>query len=489
MHQTLYRKYRPKDFEEVAGGQDIIRTIKNSLDSNKMAHAYLFAGPRGIGKTTTARLIAKGLNCLTNGITSSPCNECENCKAISEGTFIDMIEIDAASNRGIDEIRNLKDRINYRPAKGRKKVYIIDEVHMLTREAFNAILKTLEEPPSHVVFILATTEPEKILPTIVSRCQRYDFKPLSSKDSIKRLKEILVGEGREAGDDTLELVYEKSEGCMRDAISILEKLISSCYGEDITIEKAQEVLGVIPSHIMDEFIDILKNSELERGMKFLDDLWEGSMNVEIFFKDLAKHIRTKILSSEVGPDEGLKMIEIVYDTLTKFKFEEDKRLLGYVILSKICVKIVKTNAKTEVIYKEVVKEVVKTDETVDIEPVKEIQVKEIDVDIDQIKRVWNEVITMARHEKITMAAFLAGATPMRLDMNTLYIGFTVENAFAKDKMEERENNEHLLKALRSVVDPNIVTSYELIGEVRRVYKEDNSSFADKVVEFFDGEII
>ena len=175
---TLYRKYRPQNFEQLYGQEHIVEAIKNSLDNNKMSHAYLFNGPRGVGKTTIARLIAKGVTCLNLGEDGEPCNECKNCKAINEGRFSDLIEIDAASNRSIDEIRSLKEKINYQPVEGLKKVYIIDEAHMLTKEAFNALLKTLEEPPSHVMFILSTTELDKILQTILSRCQIYDFKDL-----------------------------------------------------------------------------------------------------------------------------------------------------------------------------------------------------------------------------------------------------------------------------------------------------------------------
>ena len=487
MHQTLYRKYRPADFNEVAGEQSIIKTIKNSLKDNKMSHAYLFTGPRGVGKTTTARLIAKGLNCLTNGVTDEPCNTCENCVAISEGTFIDMIEIDAASNRGIDEIRGLKDKINYRPAKGRKKVYIIDEVHMLTREAFNAILKTLEEPPSHVIFILATTEPEKILPTIISRCQRYDFKPLSFTDARRRLVEIAEAEEVAVDEESLKLVYEKSGGSMRDAISILEKLISSCYGEEINLERAQEALGVIPENLMVEFMEILDERDIQRGMEFLDDLWEESLNVETFFKDLAGYVKGRLITQEIEGEKGLKLIGDIYETLNKFKFEEDKRLLGYVILNKNLIEG-RPVTTTEVVYREAPR----TAEApaTPSEPVRETPANmEIGVSLEEITRVWNEAVSIARREKITMAAFLAGARPVRVEKNLIYIGFSAENSFAKDKMEEADNNKYLQNALRGLVHPSVVTKYEIIGERKVEKREENVSFADKVVEFFDGELI
>ncbi len=334
MHITLYRKYRPKDFEEIAGQKEIVKTLKASLRNGKTSHAYLFTGPRGVGKTTIARLIAKGVNCL-EGITDEPCNKCENCLSINDGSFMDMIEIDAASNRGIDEIRQLKEKINYQPSKGRKKIYIIDEVHMLTKEAFNALLKTLEEPPEHVIFILATTEADKILPTIISRCQRYDFKALSPSEMKEKLEEISKNEGISVPDDVLDLIYENSGGSMRDATSILERLIITCLEEEITLEKCEKVLGVTPVKKMKEFLDFTIEKKYKELVRLLDEFWSESLEIEVFFKDFAKYCKNLMSKGELELEKGLKIIGAVYDSLNKFKYEEDKRMVGYVVINNL----------------------------------------------------------------------------------------------------------------------------------------------------------
>jgi len=510
MHITLYRKYRPSTFEELAGEVDIVKTIKNSLKENKMAHAYLFTGPRGVGKTTTARLIAKGLNCITNGVTDTPCNTCENCIDISKNRFIDLIEIDAASNRGIDEIRSLKDKINYQPAKGRKKVYIIDEVHMLTKEAFNALLKTLEEPPSHVMFILATTEPDKILETIISRCQRYDFKPVTFEESKNHLLMIAKAEKVEVDDESLKLVYEKSGGSMRDAISIFEKLISSCYGEKITLENTERVLGVISKKKLEEFLDVVVKNNVTEGILFLDNLWNDSINVEEFLKSFAYYLKELIIEKKSPFDtmKSIKIIEDIFEVMGKFRYEEDKRLLGYVILHKITkVERLEQNNKSNknfIINNEEekrlkeenkrLKEELERKQTFDnpdkvgTKTQNKSQEKVANITIEDIKSNWTYIINESKRRKMPLISFLSTATPLKIENGILHIGFYSENKFHKESMEKPYYNDVFLGVLKDKFGGKVMVKYDLLSKSKKVIGE-KSNFVEKVVDFFDGEII
>lgn len=485
MHVTLYRKYRPKGFEEIAGEQEIVQTLKNSLKSNRLAHAYLFTGPRGVGKTSIARLMAKGVNCLTNGITDTPCNVCENCKEISMGNFLDLIEIDAASNRGIDEIRQLKEKINYSPTKGRKKVYIIDEVHMLTKEAFNALLKTLEEPPEHVLFILATTEPDKILPTIISRCQRYDFKSVNYRDMREKLLYIVDSEGYKIDEPSLVAIYEASGGSMRDSISILERLMINTEEKNIVIEKAEDVLGITPLKTIDLFIEAIENKNQSQGIELLEDIWKNSIDIELFFKDLAKRAKDRIIKGDLETEKGLEIIDTIYDILSKFRYEEDKRLIGCVILNRLT-----ERKEKEVIVEKIIEKVQEVDK--DVVDISENDVNQeivSKVTYDEVKKSWNKIIEESKKVKMTFGAFLIKAYFKDFSNNTLTIGFPEDQGFAKNMMETEPYRTLFLDVARKVLKSKIMIKYELQEVNKNKDRGETEDFSKKIIDFFGGEII
>lgn len=272
MSEVLYRKYRSKSFSEIIGQDTIVKILKESIIKDTLSHAYLFCGPRGTGKTSLARIFSRAINCDNFNKKKDVCNDCERCRTIIDGRAIDIIEMDAASNRGIEEIRNLKDSINYLPTLLKKKIYIIDEVHMLTKEAFNALLKTLEEPPEHVIFILATTEPHKIPITILSRVQRFDLSLASKKDLVKKLKKIVTSEGYTAEDSIWDVFYTKSSGSFRDAESLLGKVISNVEGTFITKEYLYNVLGIYSDDEISALIDSIESGDIMLFRKGLSSL-------------------------------------------------------------------------------------------------------------------------------------------------------------------------------------------------------------------------
>ena len=481
MHITLYRKYRPSSFSEVSGENEIVKSLKLSLKNKSMAHAYLFSGPRGVGKTTIARLIAKGVNCLNLKENGEPCNECKNCKAINEGRFSDLIEIDAASNRSIDEIRSLKEKINYQPVEGLKKVYIIDEAHMLTKEAFNALLKTLEEPPAHVMFILATTELEKILPTIISRCQRYDFKPLDLEEMKAGLEHILKEENLSMADDVYPVIYENSSGSMRDSISILERLIVTANGKEIDLKIAEDTLGITPSSRIKIFLNKILNENEYDIINELESLANESFDIELFFKDLAKYCKNAILKKELDIDKGLKIISTIYDVIGKFKFEDDKKLVGYVIVAEIL-----SNTKQTV-----VKVVTTTQTNVNptnssIEETKKNKVN-IKLTISDVKNNWNSILAEANNKRLSYRAFLMGASPIKIENNILFINYDRKFKFAKEQMETPEYSQEFTKIVREFFnEDNLEIKYEVVGQ-KKDEENNNSEFFKKIENYFKGE--
>ena len=289
MTQALYRKWRSQSFDEVVGQEHVVRTLTGALAQNRIGHAYLFAGPRGTGKTTMARLLAKAVNCLAEE-GPKPCNQCALCQALNEGRMLDLIEIDGASNRGIDEVRTLREQVNFSPNMARYKVYIIDEVHMLTTEAFNALLKTLEEPPAHVIFVLATTESHKLPPTIISRCQRFDFRRIPLDLVVQHLRRIADAEGLNVEQEALELIGRNATGSMRDAISLLDQL--AAYGSDaITRELVQSMLGAVSTEPLAELVDHIIQKDLQNALGLVSGLVDQGLDPRQLTGELLDYVR------------------------------------------------------------------------------------------------------------------------------------------------------------------------------------------------------
>jgi DNA polymerase-3 subunit gamma/tau len=293
MSQALYRKWRPRTWDEVVSQGHVIQTLKNAVIGGRVAHAYLFSGPRGTGKTTAARLLAKAVNCLAEDPADRPCNTCARCVAVNENRFLDLIEIDAASNTSVEDVRNLRDKINFTPTQGEYKIYIIDEVHMLSTAAFNALLKTLEEPPPHAIFILATTEIHKIPATVLSRCQRHEFRRLPVGDITKQLAKICQNESIDADPEALTVIARQSAGGMRDAISLLDQLAST--GEKITVALTQTVLGTATSQSVLSLVDALHNGDPAGGLATIHAALDAGTDPRAFARQIVDYLRAVML--------------------------------------------------------------------------------------------------------------------------------------------------------------------------------------------------
>ncbi len=293
MSQALYRKYRPQGWKEVVGQEHVVQTLRNAIVADRVAHAYLFAGPRGTGKTTLARLLAKAVNCLDEDRAKRPCNECENCKAVNENRFMDLIEIDAASNTSVDDVRDLRDKINFSPSQGKYKIYIIDEVHMLSTQAFNALLKTLEEPPPHAIFVLATTEIHKIPATVLSRCQRHEFRRVPVDEIVGQLKAIVKAEKIQADDDALATIARQAGGGLRDAISLLDQLASA--GTKITLQLTQTVLGTATSQSVLDLIASLRDHVSASGLDTIHHALDSGADPRSLARQIVEYLRGLML--------------------------------------------------------------------------------------------------------------------------------------------------------------------------------------------------
>lgn len=357
-YMALYRKWRPKTFDEVIGQQHIIKTLKNQIKAERIGHAYLFCGTRGTGKTSTAKLFAKAVNCM-NPVDGEPCDECEICKLNNSNQSMNIIEIDAASNNSVDNIREIREEVKYTPAKGKYKVYIIDEVHMLSVGAFNALLKTLEEPPAHIIFILATTEPHKILATILSRCQRYDFKRIPVEEIAKGMTKIMGYENINVDEKAIRYIARIADGAMRDAFSILDQCISFFLGQEITLDKVLNILGAVDIGVFFKMTDALHQKDAMKCIQIIDEIMVQGRDLSQFVLDLIVHLRNVLIlqSTEDASvvdmsEDNIKLLkqqseQIQTSTLTNYinifsqlesqmKYSSQKKVLFEVAVIKLC---------------------------------------------------------------------------------------------------------------------------------------------------------
>lgn len=525
------RKWRPQTFDEIIGQEHITTTLKNAIRQDRVAHAYLFCGPRGIGKTTTARILAKALNC-EKGPTPTPCNRCISCKEITGGSSLDIIEIDGASNRGIDEIRNLKENVKFSPHHGRFKVYIIDEVHMLTQEAFNALLRTLEEPPAHVKFIFATTAPYKVIPTILSRCQRFNFWRLSTQDMLKKIKRIAEQERIGIEDSAVFAIVKAASGSMRDAESLLDQLVTYCKN-NITVKDVNELLGAVEKDALYEFSQYIIDKDSACAIKLINRIIDEGVDPNQFILSLIEYFRSAMLIKEskqlsslldLSKDEieriskqtePLTCEDILYilHSLINTNYTMRRSSSPRISLELLAVKLSQKESivsleeimqrlsslergtrgsRTETKLQTKAKE---EDSTLNIPeerpPVKSdqmgedegasvsaaetpIQPAESQTVLYHIKEVMPQVLKNIRQEKIYIASCLSEGKLVDFKNNILTVGFYKKNNFHKESLEKPQNKRLIEAHLSRVLNSRIEVEFIIIKGEKELSTEEEA---------------
>ncbi|MFE0566693.1 DNA polymerase III subunit gamma/tau [Priestia megaterium] len=528
-YQALYRVYRPQSFNDVVGQQHIIKTLQNALVQEKFSHAYLFSGPRGTGKTTAAKILAKAVNCEKAPI-AEPCNECATCRGITDGSISDVIEIDAASNNGVDEIRDIRDKVKYAPSAVRYKVYIIDEVHMLSIGAFNALLKTLEEPPAHVIFILATTEPHKIPLTIISRCQRFDFKRISPEDIVYRMKEVLGSEELEVSEDALYEIAKASEGGMRDALSLLDQAISYST-EKVSLEDVLSITGAVSQAFIVKIVQAIFNENIVEALDSVESLIKNGKDPARFVEDLIFYYRDvllyqaseenayllekaavneefKELSSKMDSAFIYKVIAELNQTQQEMKWSNHPRVLLEVALVKLAQS--STNQESALPYQDILQKMnqmeaelqqlkekgIQVDHTAQavqtekkqtrqsrsqyktpVGKVNEVLKNATRQNLETIKRSWAQVLdTLKQQNKASHAALLSNSEPVASSDQSFILKFKYE---IHCKMAS-ENNNNVRDNLENIL-------YTLIGSKREMVAIPESEWDKVREEFLQGQ--
>ena len=514
MHKALYRSYRPQNFEDVVGQEHIVRTLKNQIENNNVGHAYLFSGTRGTGKTSTAKIFARAVNC-ENSVNQEPCNECEVCRDILNDNVMDVVEIDAASNNSVDDIRELRESVKYSPAKAKYKVYIIDEVHMLSQGAFNALLKTLEEPPSYVIFILATTEPHKIPATILSRCQRFDFKRVTVKDMTARMKKICNEENIEAEEKALNLIARNSQGALRDALSILDQCISFSDSK-IEYKDAVELLGTVNIEQLFEMAQSIIDQDTKKSLQILNEFVVWGKDIRNLINDLIDHFRNLMVckvSTELDeiislPEETIKQLKeqskivdtndlirilnILSETQDNMKSSSNPRVLAEVTIMKTAQPMFDESKEA------LIKRIENLEKTIESGNIKINTTKENNTSIDEIviekeepeevvyenvksedvkliESSWQKIrqnIKDDKENKQMPVYFLLGdISGFNVYNNNLYIIYGHGFEFAKKRLSDPDTISYIEKIIRETINRSFSIKIILESEVKDIELE------------------
>ncbi len=485
---SLYRKYRPQRFADLVGQDHIRTTILNALRSDQVNHAYLFTGPRGTGKTSAARLIARAVNCLAPQ-DAEPCNSCEICRDILDSRLVDVIEIDAASNRGIDEMRDLKEKIIFTPTRAKNKVYIIDEVHMLTKEAFNALLKTLEEPPTHVFFILATTEAHKVPLTIVSRCQRFDFRRIDDTTIIKQLLEIAEKEKIDAEKEALEAIARCSMGGLRDAIGLLEQL--NVNGK-VTYAHVRDILGISNQEAMDQLFDFVWRGEVKKALDHINNIYQEGNDLNQFNKDFLWFLRQKMVAAINVGDSGtarriLVFIEIFQKSYEQQKFAVIPQLPLEIAIVEVCLGVM--GAKNEISANHIegidaIKPMAKiTEKSVPVRVHQPIHTPDVGVlSLDELQKEWPKVL---KHLGNAIASRTLSTGKIQALMGNI-VKISFQNKFNLDKFNEPLHRLALESALFAVFQLRFKVVPVLEDNQNKPETDPNTT---RIMEFLGGELV
>jgi DNA polymerase-3 subunit gamma/tau len=467
MSQALYRKYRPQGWAEVVGQQHVVQTLRNAIAADRVGHAFLFAGPRGTGKTTLARLLAKAVNCLNEDRSARPDNTCDFCRAVTENRFMDLIEIDAASNTSVDDVRDLRDKINFAPTQGKFKIYIIDEVHMLSTAAFNALLKTLEEPPPHAIFVLATTEIHKIPATVLSRCQRHEFRRVPVDEIVGQLKVIANAEKLQADDDALALIARQSAGGMRDAISLLDQLSST--GDRITIDLAQTVLGTATSQTVLDLVASILDGDAGRGLETIHHALDGGADPRALSRQIVDYLRGLMLiqmgnhdqvettkdikakmtehASAFTPADVLRMMRVFNEAATDARGSWQPSLSLELAFAETLEAPAETASAAVGTPKSSAKpSAKKTAASVPVAvPAENSSTTAPAVAASEVSKIWKQLQSSLRKENANnLAALLNSVSTIDVQGNTLVLGFASDVLMSKMKAEEQARTSQLV---------------------------------------------